>query len=227
MEDMLFMEGFEKKTVRTEYGEVGIKEGAIDGKTVVFLNRHGWKYTAPPQVNYRANMAALRDAKVECLLATAAVGAINGKLQPGDLVILEDFIDFTRHRVETFDPNSFLDLSSPYSSFLVDKIKEAAAKLKLKIHPDAIYACVEGPRFETRAEIRMFKKLGANVVGMTQVPEVVLAAEAGIPYGVVGVVTNFAAGVTSKRVSSAEVLVMMREKSEVLSKLVVQIIKTL
>jgi 5'-methylthioadenosine phosphorylase len=178
-------------------------------------------------VNYRANIAALKQEGVEDILATAAVGAINRKMQPGDFVALTDFIDFTRGRAQTFSDKSFVDVSRPYSPFLVKKIVNAAVKLRVKTHPGATYVCTEGPRFETKAEIKMFEKLGADVVGMTQVPEVVLAAEAGIPYAVIGVVTNFAAGISPKKVSSEEVLKVMGDRKEALSKLLALVIKSL
>jgi 5'-methylthioadenosine phosphorylase len=227
VEELLFMEGFEKDKVQTKYGEVAIKRGKINGKTIIFLNRHGGEYSAPSQVNYRANIMALKNEEVGAILATAAVGSLNKKMQPGDFVILEDFIDFTKQRAETFETKSFLDMSAPYSPFVIQKITHASKRVRAEVHPGATYVCTEGARFETRAEIKMFKNLGADVVGMTQVPEVVLAAEAGIPYGVIGVVTNYAAGITSKRISSAEVLVMMRDRAQELSRLVHEVIKSL
>lgn len=227
VEDLLFTKGFESKTVKTEYGEVSVKHGEVAGKTVVFLNRHGKDYTPPSQVNYRANIAALKDVGVEDIIATAAVGSINRKIEPGDFVLLTDFIDFTKGRIETFTPNSFIDVSRPYSSFLVKKILNAAVKLRVKAHPGATYVCTEGPRFETKAEIKMFGKLGADVVGMTNVPEVVLAAEAGIPYAVVCVATNFAAGIGPKKVSAEEVVEVMEKRKDSLSKLLELVIKSL
>jgi len=227
VEELLFTKGFRNQTVETNFGEVVVREGQAKGKTIVFLNRHGWKYTAPSLVDYRANVSAMKKAGVSVILATAAVGSLSKKLRPGDLVILDDFIDFTRQRDCVINPNDFFDLSCPYSPFLINKITDAAQALKLEIEPGVTYACMEGPRFETRAEIRMLKKLGADVVGMTQVPEVVLAAELGIPYAVIGVITNFAAGITSKRVSGAEVLVTMKDKSSVLSQMLLKVIEAL
>lgn len=225
--DLLFTQGFEIRNLSTEYGEVKIKKGAVDGKTVIFLNRHGENYTPPSLVNYRANIAALKSEGIEAILATAAVGSMNLKMRPGNLAMLTDFIDFTRGRVETFDPKSFVDVSCPYSPLLIKKIINAGKKLRLKIHPGAIYVCTEGPRFETKAEIKMFSKMGADVVGMTQVPEVVLAAEAEIPYAAVAVVTNYAAGISPRKITSEEVIDMMQEKSKILSQLILQVIKSL
>ena len=227
VEDLLFTEGFKEKTIKTEYGEVALREGEAAGKTVVFLNRHTKNHVPPSQINHRANIAALKNEGVEDILATAAVGSINRKMQPGDFVILTDFIDFAKGRIETFTPNSFVDVSRPYSPFLIKKILNAAVKIRLKAHPGATYVCTEGPRFETKAEIKMFGKLGADVVGMTNVPEVVLVAETGIPYAVIGVVTNFAAGISPKKVSAEEVVRVMKDRKESLSKLLKLVIKSL
>lgn len=227
MEDLLLTEGFGEKMVKTEYGEVRVKEGEVGGKTVVFLNRHGKNYVPPSQINHRANIAAFKSEGVEDIIATAAVGSINRKMHPGELVLLTDFIDFTRGRVETFSEQSFIDVSRPYSSFLIKKILNAAVKLRIKAYPGATYVCTEGPRFETKAEIKMFGKLGADVVGMTNVPEVILAAEVGIPYAVIGVITNFAAGINPKKVSAEEVVRVMKDRKESLSKLLELVIKSL
>jgi 5'-methylthioadenosine phosphorylase len=227
VEDLLFTEGFKSKVVKTEYGQVNVLQGNVNNKSIIFLNRHGRNYASPSQINYRANMAALRDEGAEDIIATAAVGSINPRMRPGEFVVLTDFIDFTRGRIQTFTPNSFVDVSRPYSSFLVKKITNAAVKLRIKTHPGVTYVCTEGPRFETKAEIKMFGKLGADVVGMTQVPEVVLAAEAGIPYAVVGVITNFAVGISPKKVSAEEVVAVMKQRKESLSKLLALVIKSL
>jgi 5'-methylthioadenosine phosphorylase len=136
-------------------------------------------------------------------------------------------MDFTRGKRETFTKHSFIDMSRPYDPSLGKKILRAGKRLGLKIHPQATYACTEGPRFETKAEIRAFARLGCDVVGMTQVPEVVLAAEAGIPYAAIAVVTNYAAGVSPKKIDPKHVVAVMREKSGILSKLLAEIIKSL
>ena len=126
-------------------------------------------------------------------------------------MLLSDFIDFTRNRIESFG-DKFFDLSEPYNNSLNEKLYKAAIKLKLRIHKSAVYVSTEGPRFETKAEINAYRVLGADVVGMTQVPEVVLAAEAKIPYAALGVVTNYAAGM-QKKVSAEEVSNLMKKKA--------------
>jgi 5'-methylthioadenosine phosphorylase len=212
--------------VSTPYGKVKIFEEG----NIIFIHRHGEKYFAPHRINYRANIAALKQKGVKYILASAACGSLNWGIKPGDLVLLSDFIDFTKSRIQTFNPQGqpkYIDLSEPYSEFLREKIFEAARQLKIKIHPRAIYACMEGPRFETKAEIAAFRMLKCDVVGMTQMPEVVLAAEAGIPYTAVGIVTNYAAGISKKRISSEEVVEMMQKKAPELAKLLLEVCRRL
>lgn len=221
IDDLLLTESFKTKKIKTEFGKVTVKEG----KRLVFLNRHGRDYRAPHEINYRGNIRALKKAGVKKIIALAAVGSMNTKMKPGEIVLLSDFIDFTRGRIEYFDPSIFTDVSLPYDPYLRGMIKKAGARLKIKMHPSAVYACAEGPRFESKAEIKMYRQLGGDVVGMTQVPEVVLAAQAGIAYAVIAVVTNYAAGMTDKKISSGEVVSLMAEKKFLLSRLLSEIIK--
>ena len=223
--ELIFTKGFKRVKIRTKYGELWVKQGKVLGTNILFINRHGEKYTPPSKINYRANIAALKEGGVQAILATAAVGSINSRMKPGDFVVLSDFIDFTHGRAQTFSDLSFIDLSQPYDPSLAKTIISEAAKLRIKIHPRATYVCTEGPRFETKAEIKMFGKLGADVVGMTNVPEVVLANEAGIPYAVIGVVTNYAAGVSLGKVSADEVVEVMGEKRAGLSRLLAQTLR--
>jgi 5'-methylthioadenosine phosphorylase len=227
VDDLLFTKGFKRKKIKTKYGVIPVKEGLVEGKGIVFLNRHGSDYCSPHEINYRGNLQALAKSGVNKIIALAAVGSMNLKMKPGNLVLLSDFIDLTRGRIEYFDPVVFTDVSFPYDAYLRSLIKKAAEQSGLKIHPAAVYACAQGPRFESKAEIKMYRKLGGDVVGMTQVPEVVLASEVGIPYAVIAVVTNYAAGISPKKVSSGEVISMMSEKNKELSQLLTRIIKAL
>ncbi|MDD5594120.1 MAG: MTAP family purine nucleoside phosphorylase [Candidatus Margulisbacteria bacterium] len=205
----------------------GIDDSIIKATGVIFLNRHGREYRAPHEIDYRGNILALQRAGVEKIVALAAVGSLNKKMKPGDFLLLSDFIDLTRNRTEYLSAANFTDVSFPYDEALRRKIKQAAAGLGIRIHPKAVYACTEGPRYESKAEIAAYRRLGADVVGMTQVPEVVLAAETGIPYAVIGIVTNYAAGISRKKISSQEVMAMMKNKSAEISKLLLETIKRL
>ncbi|MCU0640513.1 MAG: MTAP family purine nucleoside phosphorylase [Candidatus Margulisbacteria bacterium] len=213
--------------VTTPFGTVPVQLGEYAGREIIFLLRHGKDYCLPSEINYRANISALKRAGVGQIIATAAVGAINRAFKPGDLATLDDFIDFTRGGRDTFIKRQFLDVSRPYDQALNRQILRAAKALKLKLHANAIYACAEGPRFETRAEIRMYGQAGADVVGMTQVPEVVLATEAGIPYAVIAVITNYAAGVTGKPVDGDHVVAVMKKKKKALTALLKDVVAAL
>jgi 5'-methylthioadenosine phosphorylase len=198
------------RTVTTPYGPVTVTLGTWDATPVAFLPRHGRDHSvAPQQVNYRGNVWGLREIGVEAIVATAVSGGINPSLQPGDLVLLEDFLDWTTGRPSTFFDSAgdvrHTDMTEPYHRGLRDLLGEAAALEGIDLRPAGIYLCTNGPRFETRAEIRAAAALGADLVGMTGCPEVVLAAELGIPYASVGVISNPAAGLADRDISLEEI----------------------
>ncbi|MCS7119625.1 MAG: S-methyl-5'-thioadenosine phosphorylase [Nitrososphaerota archaeon] len=195
--------------VGTPYGlPPPISVGETQGRSVIFLPRHGHEHSAPPhRVNYRANIYALHTLGVKRIIATNAVGAINLDLKPTDLVIPHDLIDFTRQRPSTFFDDSavHIDFSEPFCPYLRGILAEEAKKTGSRVWDMAVYACTEGPRFETPAEIRMLRILGCDVVGMTVAPEAALARELGICYASLCFVSNMAAGI-SERLTSNEVL---------------------
>lgn len=201
--------------VETPYGMVSVERTRVGEVEVAFLARHGKGHSIPPhRVNYRANVAALRELGVRNVLGSAAVGTMSEAMPPGSLVVLTQFLDFTRGRESTFFDGEegevrHVDMTEPYCAHLRAELQAAAEALGEKVHPEGVYVCAEGPRFETAAEIAMFRKLGGDVVGMTNVPEVVLAREAGICYAGVGIVTNWAAGVSKEPVKHEEVSAFM------------------
>jgi len=203
----------------TPFGTVEMWAFSVsDTRRVVFLPRHGPGGNVPPHlVNYRANICALKQAGCSAILATAACGAITDSLQPGDLVLIDQFIDFTRGRISTFFGEGakvpvHVDLTDPYCPTLRALLRAEARRLGLPLVDSGVYVCAEGPRFETPAEIRAFARLGGELVGMTQVPEAPLAREAEICYAAVAVVTNRAAGLASAPLTHQEVLAVMEEK---------------
>lgn len=229
-EDFSLIKKWQIKAIRTRYGEVRVKVGKLGDKVVIFLARHGFGYNhAPHHINYHVNIAALKKERVNYIITTSAVGSMNPQMEPGDLVLISDFIDFTKHRRNTFYHRKpiYTDMSHAYDSRLREKIREVIQSLNVKLHPEAVYVCTEGPRFETPAEIRMFQRLGADVVGMTYVPEVVLAAEIGIPYAALALVTNMAAGISPKRLTAEEVVDMMRQKKDIITKIFGRLINIL
>jgi len=176
--------------VGTPYGlppPISVRD--VHGSPVAFLPRHGYEHQYPPhRVNYRANIYALHKIGVQRIVATNAVGAVNADFRPGDFVVPHDLVDFTE----------------PYCPEIRKILIEAASKTTTDVWGKAVYACTEGPRFETAAEIRMFKRLGCDIVGMTEVPEAPLARELGMCYATLCFVSNMAAGIDG-RISHREV----------------------
>ena len=186
--------------IATEYGEVEVDIINIQGEKIVFLPRHGREHSVPPHlINYRANMMALKDIGVKYIYSTVAVGSMNENFVPGDVVIIKDFIDFTKNRPVTFYEGGeegviHVDMTEPYCRNLNNLFMEES-KDNIFIKGDGVYVCTEGPRFETSSEIKMYRKIGGDVVGMTNVPEVILAKELGMCYSAIGIVTNWCTGI--------------------------------
>jgi 5'-deoxy-5'-methylthioadenosine phosphorylase len=203
-----------REVVRTPYGEPSsaLVFGRIMENDVVFLARHGHGHTIPPhRVNYRANLWALKERGVDSILAVASVGAISRGHGPGDLVLPHQLIDYSGSRETTFydggDRNVVhVDFTHPYSPELRQRCLASARRAGLALHDGGVYAAVSGPRLETAAEIDRMERDGATLVGMTGMPETVLAREAGLDYACIAVVVNHAAG----RGDSAEAIAMER-----------------
>jgi 5'-methylthioadenosine phosphorylase len=204
-------------TVETPFGTVEPTIGKLYDREIVFLSRHGRGHATPPHlVNYRANIWALHSLGVRKIVATAAVGSLSPEYRLGDLVLLDQFLDFTKSRPQTFYEGGdqgvlHIDMTEPYCSTIKQVILEVSEKIGIVVKDGACYVCTEGPRFETPAEIRMFQRLGADLVGMTSVPEVVLARELGMCYASIGMVTNEAAGIAAHLLSHAEVMDSLKD----------------
>ena len=170
----------------------------VEGREVVFLSRHGPEHeVAPHRINYRANLRALRDAGVERVYATAAVGGVAPGLGPGTVVVPDQIIDYTVSRARTFFEEGrvvHVDLTHPYTPALRDRLIRGAAAAGVAVHDGGVYGVTEGPRFETAAEIDRMERDGCTVVGMTAMPEAALARELGMAYAACAVVSNAAAG---------------------------------
>lgn len=202
----------ESLLVRTEMGEVSVfsmSDNYTEPNKTYFLSRHGAEHkTAPHEINYRANILALKQLEVGYIFATNAVGSLKTEWIPGTLVLFSDFLDFTRYRHQTLFSStqawSHTDMTVSYSPLLRSTLLHTAEAVGIPIQPSGVYLCTEGPRFETPAEIRMFQQWGAEIVGMTGVPEVVFAKEAGIEYAAIGLVTNLAAGIKDSPIDHSE-----------------------
>ncbi|MGQ9461116.1 MAG: S-methyl-5'-thioadenosine phosphorylase [Candidatus Bathyarchaeaceae archaeon] len=217
------LEDMEQIRVGTPYGlPPPISIGEVGGKSVAFLPRHGLHHSIPPhKVNYRANIHVLFEMGVKRIIATNAVGAINVNFKPGDLVIPHDFVDFTKLRQLTFyddAPVTHVDMSQPFCpevrSLLVRMMKGRCRRA----WDQAVLVCTEGPRFETPAEIEMFRRLGCDVVGMTVAPEAVLARELEMCYVALCFVSNMAAGI-QQRLTAQEVAEVAKEKMPVIEQI--------
>ncbi len=215
--------GLESILRKTEHIRVGtpygfppqISVGEVNGKSVAFLPRHGVKHSIPPhKVNYRANIYSLHELGVKRIIATNAVGAINPDFKPGDLVVPHDLIDFTKLRHLTFYDEALvthIDFSQPYCPEIRALLIKAIEKQGSREWDHAVLVCTEGPRYETPAEINMFRRLGCDIVGMTAIPEAALARELEICYANLCFVSNMAAGM-QKRLTAEEVVKVAKEK---------------
>lgn len=185
--------------VSTPYGSVQVQIASLNEKTLAFIPRHGSSHSlAPSQINFQANIFALHLLGVKRILTTSVCGSTVSAYPPGSLVLIEQFVNFSTGRKDTFYPLEgklfHVDVTDPYCATLHKQLEVAASKQDIKLAKDATYGCYDGPRFETRAEIEMAKMLGVHLVGQTNYPEVVLAREMAICYATVGFVSNMAAG---------------------------------
>ena len=215
-------------SVKTAFGNVDVKVGSYNGKDVVFICRHGFNHSVPPHlINYRANIAALKLLGVKRVITTSAVGTLNESMPPGSLILLDQFMDFTSGREATFFNGGdegviHLDYTNPYCESLKGYIMRAADDIGMDVVNGGCYVCTQGPRFETAAEIRMMKMMGAGVVGMTNVPEVVLAREAEMCYASIAMATNWAAGMSDQPLTHEEVVDFMSDNVSKFKKLILR-----
>ena len=208
MEELL-REG-RKVKIGTPFGpSPNITIGKIGSLNVAFLPRHGEEHDVPPhRVNYKANIWSLNKLGVTRIIATNAVGAVNRDYKPGDFVVPSDIIDLTKMRSQTFydeAPVTHIDVTQPYCPELTSLLVRASRKHAKRVKRNAVFACTEGPRYETPAEIRMLRKLGADIVGMTAAPETFLARELEMCYATICFVSNMAAGIQA-RLTTEEVV---------------------
>ena len=196
-----------REVLRTPYGEPSgaVTFGEIYGQPVAFLARHGYGHTIPPhEVNYRANIWALCKRGAAGIISVASVGSIRADLKPGDVVVPDQIIDYTWGRKATFHEGvdcavTHIDFTEPYDRSLRIRLIAAAREAGIPVSESAVYAATQGPRLETAAEINRLERDGADVVGMTGMPEAALARELGVPYAAISVVANYAAGRADSR----------------------------
>jgi len=200
LENPEILQNAERITLKTPYGDPSSDFicGTIGQVEVVIISRHGRDHTIPPtQVNNRANLHAIQQLGCTHIIATTACGSLRENIGRGDLVIPDQFIDFTRHREITyfkeFPPNEVrhTPMADPFNNYLREKLISAARELQFTIHPKGCILTIEGPRFSTRAESRMFRIWGGDMINMSTAPECLLANELGIPYAAIAMATDY------------------------------------
>lgn len=230
-----FFEKAEKVKIRTPYGmpsdEITIAE--IHGKKVAFLPRHGTKHQHPPhKVPYKANIYAFKKLGVKAIISPCAAGSLSAKIKPGDFVVLDQFVDRTKGRDDTFfhGPEVYhIAGAEPYCPSLQKIAIKSSKKLKIKTHPKGTIVVINGPRFSTGAESMYYSRQGFNVVGMTQYPEAALAREMEMCFLGLALITDYDAGliVRKKAVQSKEVVKIFNQNLEKIKKLILEMIKNL
>jgi 5'-methylthioinosine phosphorylase len=224
-----------REVVHTPYGEPSgpITHGRFNGKEVLFLARHGYGHTIPPhQVNYRANIWALKHLGVKRVLAVAAVGGITEKMAPGVIAFPDQIIDYTWSRNHTFfDVDlthvTHIDFTFPYDQELRAHLLDGARRAGLDCVDGGTYGATQGPRLETAAEVRRMRNDGCDLVGMTGMPEGALAREVGIGYASCAVVANWAAGVHGETVSLVQIEECLKDGMEKVRKLLAHVVPLL
>ncbi len=224
-----------RQVMRTAYGEPSgaLTFGTIKDQDVLFLARHGYGHTIPPhKVNYRANMIALRDAGATRIVSVASVGGITDDFTPGTLAVPDQIIDYTHGRdISYFDglehAQMHIDFTHPYSAALRSQILEAAKQAGVACRDGGVYGATQGPRLDTAAEIDRYERDGAHMVGMTGMPEAILARELELEYATIAAVVNDASGRRGskdgvRREAVAEVMPAIMEKVRSLLESVVE-----
>ncbi|OYT31421.1 MAG: S-methyl-5'-thioadenosine phosphorylase [Thermofilum sp. ex4484_79] len=219
----------EEKKIYTPYGlpSDSIVIGILSGKKIAFLPRHGRKHQIPPhKINYRANIWALKELGVERVISVSAVGSLREDYKPGDFVCTDQFIDMTKRREYTFYDGpivAHVSMADPFCPELRDICISVGKELGITIHSTGTYVCIEGPRFSTRAESKLWRSFGADIIGMTLVPEVNLAREARMCFLNIAMITDYDVW-AEKPVTAHEVEKVMKENIEKVKELLYKLI---
>ncbi len=216
------LENTEEHTVKTTFGEPSdvIVSGTLEGQRFLFLPRHGRGHRIPPhQINYRANLLALKALGAEQIISVSAVGSMREEIVPGHMVLPDQFIDRTRSRANTFFEDvgvvAHVELAEPVDAALQAALRDAAQEVGATVHVGGAYVCIEGPQFSTRAESLTFRSWDVAVIGMTNLPEARLAREAELPYATLALATDYDCWHESEESVSVEaVLSVMRANTK-------------
>ena len=195
-----------------------VVRGKLGGATLLFLPRHGRGHRIPPhRINYRANVFALKALGAQQLVSVSAVGSLREEIHPGDMVLVDQFIDRTRQRASTFFDDcgvvAHVGFGDPTDPALREALRAAVVAAGGRVHVGGTYVCMEGPQFSTRAESEMYRGLGAHVIGMTNLPEAKLAREAELPYASLAMSTDYDCWHQSEASVSVEAVVAVMHKN--------------
>ena len=227
--DPQLLKNVEEIKLHTPYGPPSdsITLGELKGRKIAFIPRHSKKHTIrPTDVNSRANIHALKELGVQRILAPSAVGSLKEEFQPGDVVFVDQFIDRTTKREQSFYTGPqvcHISVAEPICSELRQILIGVADEMNISYHKTGTYICIEGPRFSTKAESKMFRSWGADIIGMTLVPECVLAREAEICYASIATVTDYDVW-KDHPVSVEEVVKTMSDNVEKVKKIITETI---
>ncbi|MEO2201408.1 MAG: S-methyl-5'-thioadenosine phosphorylase, partial [Nitrosopumilus sp.] len=201
--------------------------GTYKGRKIAFLPRHGKKHTIPPHmINFKANIWAFKELGITRIIAPSAVGSLKEELEPGHFALPSQFLDFTKSRKGSFSKEGrviHISVADPFCPELQTSILQVTDKEDLKIHKDCTYVCIEGPRFSTKAESKFYRSTGADIIGMTLVPECQLAREAQMCYASISTVTDYDVW-ADKPVTAKEVLKTLSKNVEITKKILAELI---
>lgn len=216
-------------SIDTPYGKPSdsITLGTFNGRKVAFMPRHGKKHTIPPHmINYKANIWAFKELGIKRIIAPSAVGSLKEKIKPGHFALPSQFLDFTKSRNGSFSENGrviHISVADPFCSELQEVILKVVKNQDITLHKNCTYVCIEGPRFSTKAESKFFRTTGADIIGMTLVPECQLAREAQICYASISTITDYDVW-AEKPVTAKEVLETLSKNVALTKKLLTLLI---
>jgi 5'-methylthioadenosine phosphorylase len=226
--DIEGLEDVREHDVETPFGAPSdsIVEGRLCDARVLFLPRHGRGHVHPPHLlNYRANVCAMKKAGATHLVSISAVGSMREHIEPGHVVIVDQFIDLTKRRASTFFDDGLVahvGFADPVCPLLADAAKRAAQRAGAAVHPVGTYVCIEGPQFSTRAESNLYRSWGVDVIGMTAMPEAKLAREAELPYATIALATDYDCWHATEEVVTVDAVIAVLRKNVALAKRIVR-----
>ena len=227
------LENIEEIDINTPFGKPSDKfvKGELEGKTLLFLARHGRGHRIPPMnLNFRANIYGMKVLGVDRIISISAVGSMKEEIKPGDMVVVNQFIDRTYGRISTFFTDKIvahISFAEPVCPELSDILYKASKKIVERTHKNATYICINGPQFSTKAESNVYRTWGVDVIGMTNVNEAKLAREAEICYATLALATDYDCWKEDNIVSAEEVIKVIKQNVENAKKIIVEAVKLL